>query len=552
MTAPGLPEIETVETDILVIGGGLAGHRAALAARQRGADVLMAFIARGASPYVLGCNVPTAEVQRQDSPDAYAADMIRGGYGLNDHRLVQAMVQESVSAFRELAQIGVPFAKDSAGLSLRHLSGNTYPRSLYVAEGTGRSIMEALGKELRRVGVNTMSGWKTLRLLKDGAVVVGALLWRQQGGRLCAVHARSVVLAAGGIGRLYDDSTYPADVSAGSYGVALEAGARLVDMEFVQFEPVVVVWPDACRGMEMPTAMLGDGAHLLNGEGERFMWRYNPEHGERQIEKARMALCIQQEIDAGRGTEGGTVLFDTRPVPRERLESYISHCRRLRAAGLDPAIEGPRVRPSAHSQMGGIHIDPAGWSGVPGLYAAGESAGGLHGASRIAGNGCSDTVVFGGLAGRGAAVGMLDVSRVDRRRVVAEAVDSVCAFMGRRSSGSPIEAKIEISRTVSRAAPIWRERRPLEDGAAALAALQRRIAAGLDVPDLPTAVQAIEATHMVLTARTIVESALQREESRGAHQRTDFPATDDTNWLCHIAFRCSPDRELLSETVPIQ
>jgi succinate dehydrogenase/fumarate reductase flavoprotein subunit len=552
MSMAAIPDITTVQADVLVIGGGIAGHRAALAARQRGADVLMAYVARGASPFVIGCNVPTMQVQPQDSPEAYAADMIRGGYGLNDHRLVHAMVNESIAAFDELAGLGVPFARDHDLPSLRHLSGNTYARSVYVAEGTGRSIMDALGKEVSRTGITAMTGWKALRLLKAETAVVGALLWRQQGGRLCAVHARSVVLAAGGIGRLYDDSTYPADVSAGSYGVALEAGARLLDMEFVQFEPVVTVWPEACRGMEMPTAMLGDGAHLLNADGERFMLRYNPGHGERQIEKARMALCIQQEIDAGRGLQGGTVLFDTTPVPRDRLETYVSHCRRLRSAGLDPAVQGPLVRPAAHSQMGGIHIDTTGWSGVPGLYAAGEAAGGVHGASRIAGNGCSDTVVFGGLAGRGAADGMRDISRVDRSEAVAAALEPILAMIERGGRKMPVSVKVEVCRTVSKAAPIWRSRQQLQQGAAALLDLQDQITAGLDVKDIRTAVEAVEAMHMVLTARTIVGSALQREESRGAHQRVDFPETDNANWLRHIVFRYGPEGDLLAETVAIQ
>ncbi|WP_216851220.1 FAD-binding protein [Acidisphaera sp. L21] len=547
-----IPDIATVQTDVLVIGGGIAGHRAALAARQRGADVLMAYVARGASPFVIGCNVPTMQVQPKDSPEEYAADMIRGGYGLNDQRLVRAMVEESIAAFDELASLGVPFARDDDRPSLRHLSGNTYARSVYVADGTGRSIMDALGKEVSRIGITVMSGWKALRLLKAGDTVVGALLWRQQGNRLCAVHAKSTVLAAGGIGRLYDDSTYPADVSAGSYGVALEAGARLVDMEFVQFEPVVTVWPEACRGMEMPTAMLGDGAHLLNAEGERFMLRYNPGHGERQIEKARMALCIQQEIDAGRGLAGGTVLFDTRPVPRERLESYVSHCRRLRSAGLDPAVQGPLVRPAAHSQMGGIHIDANGWSGVPGLYAAGEAAGGVHGASRIAGNGCSDTVVFGGLAGRGAAGGMRDITGVDRGRAVASALNPILATIGRQGRKSPIAAKSEICRTVSQAAPIWRTGQQLQQGATALLDLQDQITVGLEVTDIRTAIEAVEAMHMVLTARTIVGSALQREESRGAHQRVDFPKTDNSNWLRHVVFQYGPEGVLRAETVAIQ
>src|SRR5699024_9985589 len=223
--------------------------------------------------------------------------------------------------------------------------------------------------------------------------------------------------ALGGVGRLYGDTTYPADIHGDSFRLALEAGAQLVDMEFMQFEPVVTYCPAGARGMEMPTAMLGDGAHLLNRHGERFMFRYNPDHGEKNIEKASMALCIAEEVAAGRGLEGGTVRFDTTVLAPEVLESYVQHCKRLRHAGLDPAKIGPLVRPAAHSIMGGIRVDATGFTHVSGLYACGEAAGGFHGASRIAGNGAGEAMAMGWVVGRHAAQNALKQNQARAWRI---------------------------------------------------------------------------------------------------------------------------------------
>lgn len=283
-------DIARHETDVLVLGGGLAGYRAAVAAREKGVSVTMAYFARGASPYIIGCNSPIGHADERDKPEIFFDDMVRGGYGLNDRRLVQVMVTGAIDAQHELSALGVPFPAENNRITQRHLSGNTYPRSLFIPEGTGKIILEHLSAHAEKIGVQIQTGLKVVDFLNDDGEVVGALLWDRREEKFFAISARSVVLAMGGIGRIYSDSTYPADVGSDSYGLALKHGARLIDMEFVQFEPVVTVWPEDCRGMEMPTAMLGDGAHLKNAKGERFMFRYNPEHGEKQIEKAKMAL----------------------------------------------------------------------------------------------------------------------------------------------------------------------------------------------------------------------------------------------------------------------
>jgi succinate dehydrogenase/fumarate reductase flavoprotein subunit len=550
-------ELQVAETDVLVLGGGMSGYRAAIAAREAGAAVTMAFRAKGASPYVIGFNAPLGHVDARDDAQVYFDDTVRGGYELNERRLVHALAEQAGQAYLDLVRLGVPFAlsgelaADGQPKALqRHLSGNTYPRSVYIPAGTGGAILDAMSAHARNIGIQAIAGHKVVDLLRDGDEVVGALLWKPHSETLVAVHARAVVMATGGIGRLYADSTYPADVGADSFALAFDAGASLIDMEFVQFEPVVTVWPEACRGMEMPTAMLGDGAQLRNVLGERFMMRYNPPHAERGIEKAKMALYIQKEIDEGRAFPAGGVLFDTTLLPPEKLESYISHCKRLRNAGVDPAQQAPIVAPAAHSIMGGVAIDEHGWSGVPGLYVGGEAAGGVHGASRLAGNGCSDTLVFGAVAGRGAAAGMLPRKTRNWTGIETRAMSALSKARG-TGPDIALEVKEAIRRSLSSAAGIWRSGASLEKGRQALHQIAERIENATAV-NTAVIVDLIEARRMALAARMILDASLSRTESRGAHQRTDFPERDDANWLCHTSFQRGPDSSLVQQRSAIR
>jgi succinate dehydrogenase/fumarate reductase flavoprotein subunit len=533
-------DIETCETDVLVLGGGMAGHCAAIAARTRGVRVAMAYVARGASPYIIGCNAPFGHTDSRDSEDVYFHDTLRGGYGVNDRRLVRILATHAVTAIRGLEAIGVSLARDGDRYAQRHLSGNTYPRSVYHPDGLGRMAMESLATRVIEIGIDVWPGWKAVSLLRDGEEVVGALLAKRHTNQLLAIRASAVVIAMGGIGALYEESTYPADVVADSYALALSAGARLIDMEFVQFEPTVVAYPSGCKGMEMPTAMLGDGAHLLNAAGERFMFRYNPVYGEKRIEKARLSLCIQREIDEGRGLPDGCVIFDTTKVPAGRLETYVTHCKRLRAAGIEPAHQAPHVRPAAHSQMGGIYIDASGWAGIPGLYVGGEAAGGVHGASRLAGNGATDSIVFGAVAGHGAASVCRNLGQRDWIRIQAQATQRFRSLMDRAGGTTSNEVKSAVRKIMTESAWLYRNQDGLSLGLRGLDSLRNetcRISTGT----FSEGIKAIEAEHMILVARMIISAATARTESRGAHQRSDFSDMDDEHWLQHVAIRGAGD-----------
>jgi succinate dehydrogenase/fumarate reductase flavoprotein subunit len=526
-------EIGRLAADVLVIGGGIAGLQAALAAAKQGARVVVAHMAHGASPYVLGLNSPLAQEDPADTPELYAQDMVRGGYGLNDRRLVQVLAHEAGPAARELADLGVPFARRDGRFRQRHLSGNTCARSLYVAEGTGRAIIGVLTQEIERSGVRRLAGYRALRLLRDGGEVVGALLQSRQRNELVAVEAGAVVLAAGGMGRIYEDSTYPVDVAADSVALALEAGAVLIDMEFVQFEPTVTVYPESCRGLEMPTAMLGDGARLINAAGERFMQRYNPEHLEKRMEKAKLSLCIQREIDEGRGFPDRSVIFDTTCLDVVTLEGYVTHVKRLRAAGLEPSREAPRIRPAAHSIMGGTRIDSECRSDVAGLFVCGEAAGGVHGASRLAGNGGGEIVTFGRVAGR--AAGRVRGRGIDPVPLARAALDHLWDACRRPTGAEPGHAAARLGTLMTASCGLYRDGQGLDRALATVRgarALWREGTAAATLDELA----ANRATHnRLLAAEIILAAAWRRTESRGAHQRRDFPASDDQTWNCHIA-----------------
>jgi succinate dehydrogenase/fumarate reductase flavoprotein subunit len=541
--------IERFDADVLVIGGGIAGFQAAVAAARQGARVAIAYAGHGASPYVLGVNAPLADEDPSDTPALYAEDMLRGGYGLNDRPLVQALAEEGAAAALELAALGVPFARRGDRFRQRHLSGNTCARSLYVPEGTGRAILEALTKAADAAGIERLSGYRALRLLCMDGAVVGALLHSRQKDALLAASAGAVVLAAGGIGRIYEDSTYPVDVAADSCALALEAGAVLIDMEFVQFEPTVTVHPEACRGLEMPTAMLGDGAHLINATGERFMLRYNPEHAEKRIEKAKLSLCIQREIDEGRGFPDRSVAFDTTQLDPATLEGYVTHVKRLRAAGLDPARDMPRIRPAAHSIMGGVRIDASCRSDVSGLLVCGEAAGGIHGASRLAGNGGGEIVAFGRIAGRTA--GTARMSDIDSVPLARHALDRLRETCRQPSSTRHADAATRLGIRMTASCGLYRERGGLESALTELKAERAAWGAGTASDTLDALAANRSMYNRLLAAEVVVAAALRRTESRGAHQRRDFPATDEINWTCHIA-TTAQDGALVQTQVPVR
>jgi succinate dehydrogenase/fumarate reductase flavoprotein subunit len=246
------------------------------------------------------------------------------------------------------------------------------------------------------------------------------------------------------------------------------------------------------------------------------------------------------------------VLFDTTRMPADRLESYVPHCKRLRAAGLDPAASAPHVRPAAHSHMGGVLVDAQTFSGVPGLFAAGEAAGGVHGASRIAGNGGSDVIVFGGIAGKAAASQRLNLAGRQWQRIHDQALQALHRSQGRTGELRPEEAKAAVREILLDAAGLYRDEDSLARGAGRLAELQQCMEDGMAIDGLGNSVRALEAANMVLVGRMIIAAARERRESRGAHQRTDFAARDDANWLRHTGVTKDGTGAIALGSIPIR
>jgi len=536
--------------DVLVLGTGLAGYRAAMTARALGKEVVLAGRGRGASPYVIGCNAPFGHVDDRDNPEQFFNDMVAAGCELNDRRLVEALVSAATDSILDLDRIGTPLVKKDGRFSQRQLAGNWYPRSVYHPDGFGGVALKTLARHSGEVGIDVRAGWTALSILIDGGEACGALLFHPTRGEAAVVTAASVVIALGGLGQLYANSTYPTDVSSDSYALALEAGATLVDMEFVQFEPLVVFDPPGLAGLELPTAMLADGAKLLNVDGERFMFRYNPEWGEARIEKAKLSLFIQQEIEEGRGLPEGGVSYDATNVAHAKLESYVRHCQQLRKFGIEPTTQSIPIRPAAHSHMGGIAIDEHGFTGVPGLFAAGEATGGLHGASRIAGNGGADAVIFGGIAGRSAALAA-GRSKRDYGAAISRAIDSVTLKSRSGGKRSPREVKADIQTTVAESAGLYRKGCELETGLDRLRQVEESVEDGMLYDGAKGVIGAIEARNMIMSGRAVLTAALMRTESRGAHQRRDFPTRNDEQWSRHITLRLAPSHGLDAALEPL-
>lgn len=518
---------DVVTSDVLVLGGGVAGYQAATVAARAGASVHLVARARGASPFILGFNASLAQGAAGDSAEQFYQDTFEGGYRLGDPSLIRTLAEQASIAFDELRRLGVPFDSRDGRPALRHLSGSRFPRSVYVARGTGNAILRVLVGEAKKLAVVEHSGLRVLALLKRDGRVWGALAVDPRTGRSTAFLAANTVLAMGGIGGIYGDSTYPVDVEGGSYALALDAGAVLRDMEFVQFEPTVVATPPGVRGMEMPTAMLGDGAVLKNTLGERFMCRYHPDGCEKQIEKARMALFIQKEIDEGRGTPDGAVYFDATVLSPDVLNGYVTHRQRLLKAGVDPQTRPVQVHPAAHSLMGGVRIDDRCHSDVAGLLVCGEAAGGLHGASRIAGNGAADAITFGRLAGLSARVGGVPPDDAQRSRVI-DLVNSLLDGLGGTDDMGVVQGCIDkVSTVMSTAFGIRRTRTAMEEGVRALEAVYEEVLGQwTGSPFHPLA----RARGVTLVALAVARSALARNESRGAHFRTDYPERDDAHY----------------------
>ena len=519
---------------VVVVGAGLAGMRAALAAARAGAHVTIIAKRAGPAGGVSGqAQGASAVLGRPDggTETDHAADTIEGGHGLPDPSLVAAFVADAGPRLRELEALGARFSRDTEGLIRQvRMPGHRYPRSISSGTNLGAEITTALASAVARTpGIEMRDGVSAVRLVVNQGEVRGIIVRDEQTGEVQGIAAGSVVIASGGLLDLFRPRAFPApDLSADGYAIALLAGAELVDMEFTQFFPTALIWPAAVAPLIWVGALRYDcDAHLLDADGGRFMDRYDPVSMELATRDV-VTRAIVTEVRAGRGTPHGGVWMSVEHVAPERVGAFLRDTfprgivggHDLRAAGVDLARDRIEVGPIAHFQMGGIRIDSFGATSVPGLFAAGEVAGGLHGANRIEDNAVGEALVFGARAGAAAAEHACDASAASLAMPRVRAV-AVPAWVG--------ETTCDLCAAVVTALGPVRTGRELASAAAAIADVR----AELDrrwPPDVVAPAEAARLRAAVLTAGVMVAAAVRREESRGSHYRLDHPTEGGASW----------------------
>ena len=528
---------ETREHDVLIIGAGGAGLRAAIEALAKGASVgVVCKSLLGKAHTVMaegGIAAAMANVDTADGWQPHFRDTMRGGKFLNNWRMAQLHAQEAPDRVRELEQWGALFDRTDKGAILqRAFGGHTYKRLCHVGDRTGLEMIRTLQDRGVQLGFDVYMECTVTRLLTDGGRVAGAFGYWRENGRFIVFKAKSVVIATGGIGKAWPITSNSWEYTGDGMTLAYEAGAELMDMEFVQFHPTGMVWPPGVQGLLVTEAVRGEGGILRNKLGERFMEKYDPKRMELSTRDV-VARSIYTEVKEGRGTEHGGAYLDISHKPAEyvkkKLPSMYHQFKEL--ADVD-ITKGPmEVGPTCHYVMGGIRVDAeTAQSTLPGLFAAGEAAAGLHGSNRLGGNSLSDLLVFGRRAGLAAAE---HARRVPNSGVseaqIAEAEKELLAPFSNTGAESPYAVHRDLQRVMQSLVGIFRTEEDLKKAFAELEQLNVRAAkTSVEGSRLfnPGWHLARELKSMLIVSEAVALSAVARTESRGAHSRIDFPNYD--------------------------
>jgi succinate dehydrogenase / fumarate reductase flavoprotein subunit len=527
---------ETHEHDVLVIGAGGAGLRAAIEALAQGVSVgVVSKSLLGKAHTVMAEGGIAAAMANVDSADGWKPhfrDTMRGGKMLNNWRMAQLHAQEAPERVRELEHWGAIFDRTADGNILqRAFGGHTYKRLCHVGDRTGLEMIRTLQDRGVQLGFDVYMECTIVRLLKDGNRCCGAIgYWREQ-GRFVIFKAKSVVMATGGIGKAWPITSNSWEYTGDGMALAYEAGAELMDLEFVQFHPTGMVWPPGVQGILVTEAVRGEGGILTNSKGERFMEKYDPKRMELSTRDV-VARSIYTEVKEGRGTEHGGAYLDISHKPAEyvkkKLPSMYHQFKEL--ADVD-ITKGPmEVGPTCHYVMGGIRVEgDTAQSTLPGLFAAGECAAGLHGANRLGGNSLSDLLVFGRRAGLAAAKHAKEVSSptIDPAQINAAETYALEPFQ-RQHGESPYAVHRDLQKTMQSLVGIFRTRTDVEQALTELQALNERwklVSVEGSRMFNPGWHLALDLHSMLKISEAVAKCALVREESRGAHSRIDFPET---------------------------
>jgi succinate dehydrogenase / fumarate reductase, flavoprotein subunit len=551
-----------VTCDVLVIGAGAAGYRAAIAAHDEGVEVVVLGKRRRTDAHTVlasgGINAALGTVDPEDSWAQHFADTVREGYFLGNSVAVECLVRDAPRAVLELAQWGCEFARLPDGrLDQRFFGAHTFRRTCYAGDYTGRAVLETLERQVAVRGIPVIEGAYVSRLLVREHRCLGALAFDMRSGERTVCLARAVVLATGGYTRLWRMSSSRADENTGDgIHLALQAGCRVADMEQVQFHPTGMVTPEELAGTLVTEAMRGEGARLFNAEGERYMERYDPERLELSS-RDRVALANYTEITQGRGSPHGGVFLDITHRSKEDLVDQLPRMveQFLKYQGIDISTTRVEVAPTAHYSMGGVVVEPERHATeVEGLFAAGEVTAGVHGANRLGGNSLTETVVFGRTVGRAAATFAQGVeARPDHRRCVTEAHDELDRHM--HSGDERVRSVQQCLRDV-----MWEDAGVVRSAPGLARGLNRVAELARVLPHVDTRptdrgherlARALDLRASLITAEATLRSALERRESRGAHQRTDHVELDPDQRVNLVIVRASSN-ELLLERRPVE
>jgi succinate dehydrogenase / fumarate reductase flavoprotein subunit len=560
-----IEKYETHSYDVIVIGAGGAGLRAAVEASAKGASVgLVCKSLLGKAHTVMaegGIAAALANVDMQDDWKVHFRDTMLGGKMLNNWRIAQIHAQEAPERVKELEEWGALFDRTKEGKILqRAFGGHTYKRLCHVGDRTGLEMIRTLQDKGVHSGMDVYMECTITKLLKDGERIAGAFGYWRETGRFIVFKAKAVVLATGGVGKAYKITSNSWEYTGDGHAIAYEAGAELIDMEFVQFHPTGMVWPPGVKGILVTEAVRGEGGILRNSRGERFMEKYDPKRMELSTRDV-VARSIYTEVKEGRGTPHGGAFLDIShkgaDFIKRKLPSMYHQFKDL--ADVDITQIPMEVGPTTHYIMGGVRVEPErGASTVPGLFAAGEVTGGMHGANRLGGNSLSDLLVFGRRAGWGATEYAKEIGdntlKINDEEVEMAARDMLQPFEN-NDGVNPYSVHQSLQDTMQDYFGVFRVKDGLKDGIVELQKLKENLShLKIEGSRLynPGWHLCRDLKSMFIISEAIAMSALQRKESRGAHSRVDYPNTDSLHWgkINSSVWRDGDEMKISSRPVP--